>query len=214
LLQEKKIKVVQSSINLQKFYPKDKTILKEKYEYSNNKVILYYGSMGKFKGPQVLISTLPQLVKEIPNLKLIVAPRYKQIDSIREQVRNLGLEKHVDFLVDDIIIEDYVNLADCVVLPYITMNGTEGNPSCMLEAMACRTPVVTSNFPELREIGEECVEFVEPNNIVNLTKKIINVLNTPEKEMIVKAQQRAQEFSIKKVGKNYLALYQQLISSN
>ena len=52
-------------------------------------------------------------------------------------------------------IEDYVALSDIVLLPYKTLEGTEANPSCVLESMAVKTVVVTSKLPELTAIAKD-----------------------------------------------------------
>lgn len=84
----------------------------------------------------------------------MIAPRYQNFEQQQKLVEQLNIKPMVEFILENIKIEDYVNFADVVVLPYRNFLGTEGNPSCLLEAMACKTPVVTTNLPELKEIIE------------------------------------------------------------
>ncbi len=212
----KKVQVVYSLIDMQKFSPQDpehKQQLKIKYGYDTKKVVFYYGALWEEKGVNVLLKSIPQLMKKIPETTFVFAPRYQNIREQQELIRELGVEDQIQWVMDNIPIEDYVNLADVVVLPYLNMNGTEGNPSCMLEAMACKTTVVTSNLPELTEIGEGSVLFAEPSDSGDLAKTISAALTMKSKEkqkMLEKAYAKSTEFDSKIIAQEFVKLYTHL----
>lgn len=201
----KKLHVIYSPINLEKFYPKNKNELKEKYGYSGKKVIFYYGSFHEHKG----IDNLLKAAQHLDNVFFLLSPRYKEIPKERKLVQELGIQNKVKFLVDDIIIEDYVNLADVIVLPYNSMIATEGNPSCMLEAMACKTPVITSNLSELKEIANNLVYMTTPKDIQSIVENIKIAINNPNTQMINKAYEKSLEFGSLKIANKMLELYSQ-----
>lgn len=215
LFGRKNIDVIYSPIDTTRFFPKDKQKLKKKYGYNNQKVVLYYGALWENKGVDILIDAIPHVVREIPNIKFLFLPRYMKIEAQQQHLQKLGMEKHVEFITHDVAIEDYVNLADVVVLPYRNLLGTEGNPSCLLEAMACKTAVVTTDLPELREIAYGSVLFAAPGDQVSLTENIIKSLSMPaaeKKEMLEKAYTKAQEFGHQKIAREFIQLYSSLLS--
>ena len=202
-----KIRVIRSHINVHRFIPKDKNELKEKYGFANKKIIFYYGSMWKLKGTDILMQALPKIIEKNEDTIFMFAPRNLPYAN----KYNVELDKYKDRVImikKNVKIEDYVAMADVVVLPYPSLVGTEGNPSCMLEAMACKTAVVTTNLPELKEIADGEVYFAKPNDVDSLVANILEAVENPSSEMIEKAYIKAQQFSVEKISKQYMELYQ------
>ena len=206
----KKYQLMYSSLDREKFLPLNKNALKKKYGWENKKVIMHYGAVSKNKGVEVLMNAIPILTKKIPNLKLIFLPRYKQITPQQELARRLGVEKQVAFITENVCIEEYVNLADVVVLPYLHLNGTEGNPSCLLEALACKTPVVTTKLPELEELFSQCTLMALPDDIPSLVKNIELALikNKGYVDRIEKGFQTAKIFDQRSIAQRFLKMYE------
>lgn len=205
-VQKKKVSVLPSVIDTQKFRPRNQGKLKKKYGYENKKIIFYYGALWKNKGFDLLLESLPRLHET--NFLLLCAPRYHQISEQQQRARQLGISNQVLFLTQDVAIEEYVAMADVVVLPYRSLAGTEGNPSCLLEAMASKTPVVTTDLPELREIAEGCILMAQPGDVASLVDQISQALQKYPTELMETAYQKSQEFSVERVSKQVLELYQ------
>ena len=204
-----KIKVIYSFIDLHKFFPQDKEQLKIIYGYKNKKIIFHYGSMWEIKGTDYLINSLPFIIKHVSNVRVILAPRNQEqaLEKYMPLIKKLKLEHHVEFVLHDLKIEDYVNLADVVVLPYPHLEGTEGNPSCLLEALACKTPVVSTALPELKELFSDCAVLVEPKNAQALARAVVSVLHG-DSLMIKKGLETVKEFSIENIAAQFLSFYQ------
>jgi len=138
--------------------------------------------MTELKGISYLINSMDEVRKQKPNVKLLIIPSSPGISSYRryiKQIKRKKLGKWIKIIGKKVKIEDYVNLADAVVLPYPHLISTEGNPSCLLESMACKTPVVTTNLPELIEIvkpGQD-VLMAKPKDSSSLAKNIIKLLD-------------------------------------
>lgn len=206
---KKKISVIHSPLNTTKFFPQDKEKLKQKYGYANQKIVMHYGAVWENKGANNLIKSIPQIARNNPKILFLFLPRYKNIEKQLQLVKEYQVEKYVQFITEDVNIEDYVNLADVIALPYINLLGTEGNPSCLLEAMACKTPVVTTNLPELKEIADGCIFFAKPGDIDSLAETILTALENPNKQMIEKAYKQSQIFNVEKTAKEFEELYKQ-----
>lgn len=203
-----KLKVIHSPLDVAKFQPKNKIKMKIRYNYSHRKILFYYGALWPGKGVEIAIQALSHLIPRFPSIKLILAPRYPPSSAQKELIKKLKVGDYVDFVIEPPRIEEYVSLADVVVLPYLNLQGTEGNPSCLLEVMACKTAVVTSDLPELREIAEGCVQFSIPGDVFSLSQEITEALIDPKTTMIEKAFQVSQDFDVKKIAQEFLELYE------
>ncbi|MBT4804646.1 glycosyltransferase family 4 protein [Candidatus Woesearchaeota archaeon] len=207
-----KIRVVRSFIDHNKFMPLKRLSLKRKYGYEGNKIILYYGALWEIKGSNILIKAIPKILEEHEKNIFICIPRnFTYSLKYKSYLEMKGFARQINFIAEEVKIEDYVAMADLVILPYPHLEGTEGNPSCLLEAMACKTPVVTTDLPELREIADGCVFMAKPGNVESLQETIIYALKNPDLEMVEKAYQKSQEFSVEKITQQFIELYEELL---
>ena len=220
---EKKIKIIFSPINTLKFRPRDREALKKKHGYEGKKIILYYGAIREEKGVDCLIHAAP-LVLEKRNkndVLFIFAIRSNAVEKKEKYLamaRSLGCEKYINITLEDLPIEEYVSMADMVVLAYPTLIGTEGNPSCLLESMAAKTPVVTTDLPELREIVEHEKEVLmaKPGDAQSVAAEIRRLLQNPalSKKLTENAYPKSKQFDSKIIGRQFLDLYQDLLNTN
>ena len=205
-----KIRLIHSYIDLNKFKPLNKMKLKEKYCPKNKKVLLYYGALFENKGVRYLLKALPKIIESNPNTLLILAPRHKIPLNYRELISNQKIKNNIRIMME-INVPEIVNCSDLVVLPYTDLIGTEGNPSCLLEAVACRTPVLTTNQPELKEIFDENEVFYVPSKDADsLAQKINFILKNKSiaRNLSKKAHKKIKDFDIKIAADKFLQLYQ------
>ncbi len=218
-----KINVVRSNIDEQKFFKMskcEKQSLRNKHGFSDSKAVLYYGPIVERKGINYLLTAFSQIEKEVRNCKLILA--YKDaviidthLHNVKKYASSLGINpSNLFFVAPGVKIEDYVNFADVVVLSYPELIGTEGNPSCVLESMACGTPVVTSDLPELREfLTDDEVYFAEPKNPESIAEKIIEVFENRglREKKIKNSLEKVKDFYTEKIADEHLKLYEDLL---
>lgn len=204
-----KIKIIHSFIDLKRFFPQNKEELKAKYGYEDKRVLFHYGSMWEIKGTDYLLKSLPLLIQECPNLLLLLAPRNKEqaLKKYLPLIQELKIEKYAKWILDKIKVEDYVNLADAVVLPYPHLEGTEGNPSCFLEALACGTPVVSTDLPELKEVFSDCATLVKPEDTEQLAQALITSLKSNNPIKIANGLKKVKEFDLNKITDQFLTVY-------
>jgi glycosyltransferase involved in cell wall biosynthesis len=209
-VKKNKIKRINSHIDLEKFKPLNKKEIKKRYAY-DQKIVFYYGGMWAIKGIDYLINAIPSITVNNPGVKFLFAPRNKEaIEQYSKVMQGKGIT-NFEFIMEGEIV-DHVNLADVVVMPYPHLEGTEANPSCILESLACGTPVVTTNLPELKEVFEDSVIFAEPRDSESLAEQINFVLNNDVSPMIEKGLKKVQEFDVKKVTKEFLEIYNQFLN--
>ncbi len=207
-VKKEKIHVIRSHIDTTKFVPLNKEDLKAKYDFFGKKIIFYYGSTYYKKGLLNLIQG-----SSFINAQIIIAPRdhpdQEFFDSIKDR-------PNIKVITGDINVVEYVNLADIIVLPYLNLTATEGNPSCLLEAMACKTPLVTTDLPELREIvePEKDVLMAKPGDVKSLAFQINRLLKNPQlgRKIAENAYSKSRQFDTKIITKQFLDLYKRLLS--
>ncbi|HEY5649620.1 MAG TPA: glycosyltransferase family 4 protein [Nitrospiria bacterium] len=94
----------------------------------------------KHRRHNMVISIIGRLIKNYPNLKLLLVGRGEHQEAIEEMVRNKGLDRHVIFAGyrDEDLPQVYAAM-DILVFPKA---GSDGSCRAVLEAMAVGRPVV------------------------------------------------------------------------
>ncbi len=209
-----KLRVVRSNINRDRFKPRDRNTLKQKHGYEGKNVVLYYGAIRKEKGVDSLLEAIPHIRKQIPNVEFIFAIRSRATekrDLYLQKAAQLQCDDVVKIIIDDVPIEEFVSMADTVVLAYPTLVGTEGNPSCLLEAMASKTPVVTTELPELQEIvaKDKDVLMATPGDSQSVAQEVVRILTNQElrQSVIENAYRKSAQFDVKVISSQFLRLY-------
>jgi glycosyltransferase involved in cell wall biosynthesis len=107
-----------------------------------SKVILFVGNLIPRKRVESIISSLPDVAREVPGCILLVVGDGTARDSLQHLVAALGCGALVRFLgrVPSDKLALCYNAADVFVLPSIH----EGQPMVLLEAMASGLPIVTT----------------------------------------------------------------------
>jgi glycosyltransferase involved in cell wall biosynthesis len=178
----------------------------------NNPFVLTVGQISPRKNLQAVLEAFSTLKDEIPNLQLIaVGGNGWDIGKVEEQINTLGLKNRVYFLgyVSDELLRYLYRKALVFVYPSLF----EGFGLTVLEAMASKCPVITSNNSSLPEIAGDAAILINPNDITELSTNILYVYNNPEKraQMISDGFERAKFFSWDKAAKLTQKVYEKVI---
>jgi glycosyltransferase involved in cell wall biosynthesis len=129
---------------------------------------------------------------------------------IYRKVEELGLRQAVRFLgyVPDDDLPPLLNGALLFVYPSLY----EGFGLPPLEAMACGTPVVTSNTSSLPEVVGDAALTVDPYDVEGLTKAMEQLLTDQElqNEMRTRGLARAKLFSWERAARETLKVYEEV----
>ncbi|MBI2625245.1 MAG: glycosyltransferase family 4 protein [Candidatus Nealsonbacteria bacterium] len=172
---EGKIEVIYNAIEKSSTFPIPK--FEAKKEIGEEKsIILSVGRLSSWKGFEALIEIMPSLIKENPNLKLIIVGSGEEKQRLELKIRELKIENSVKLagLVHHQNIPLYFKAADVFVLN----SEYEGLSHTILEAMQFGVPVVCSNKggnPELVESGHNGF-LAEYNNKDQLKEAILKIL--------------------------------------
>lgn len=90
----------------------------------------------------------------------------------------------------------------------------EGFGLPILEAMACGTPVITSNVSSMPEVGGDAAEYVNPEDEKGIAGKVKEVMekNGKKEEMIKKGLQQAKKFSWHKCAAETVKVYREVLN--
>ena len=96
-------------------------------------------------GQRYLIEAMADVVREHPGTHLVVCGTGALLPELQAAARGAGVERHVTFtgLIDNALVARYCAAADLFVLPSLL----EALPTVAVEALACGTPVISSDNP-------------------------------------------------------------------
>jgi glycosyltransferase involved in cell wall biosynthesis len=174
---------------------------------------LMVGSLIERKGLPVLLEALGPLLDL--NWKLLVAGEGEDRARFEQLADSLGLRERIDFLgfQSDSSIEKLLSAGDVLVLPSFM----EAMPYVILEAMACRLPVVASNIygiPEVVVDGKTAC-LVEPGQVEPLRRRLKEMISFPSAREAVGRRGRERfeaVFTIEKQIESIQAIYYELLS--
>jgi phosphatidyl-myo-inositol dimannoside synthase len=145
-LDSNKVKLLPCAVNGNNFTPGTKsTALLERYGLIEAKVLVTVARLWSgdiYKGVDVTIQALPQIVEVFPEVKYLVIGRGDDQPRLAKLAQNLGVGHRVifaGFVPTEELVEHY-RLADAYVMP-----SAEGFGIVYLEAMACGVPVVSGD---------------------------------------------------------------------
>lgn len=154
---------------------------------TDQQIILFFGSLVEYKGPDVLLKAFKLVKKEFSSVKLIFAGRGHMISQLKTMTKQMDLEEDVIFtgFVEDGNKPVYYKSADIFCLPSTTMAESFGIVN--LEAMAAGIPIVSSNLggiPDVVKHGENGL-LAKPYDVKMVAENLIKLLKDDEmrKEM-------------------------------
>jgi teichuronic acid biosynthesis glycosyltransferase TuaC len=139
---------IPNGINQSHFFPEDQTTARTRLGLEiDAKIIISVGSLIPLKGHDRVVTLMPDLIRQHPNLLLLIVGGATGFGDTQSQIEalvtSLKLEKHVR-LIGKVNPEDlrwYLSAADLFALA----TSNEGWPNAVMEAIACGLPIVTTN---------------------------------------------------------------------
>ncbi len=174
-------------------------------------ILLCTGELNKNKNQGILIKTVAQITKEIPDIKLLLAGKGPMKKNLEELVHNLGLSENVVFLGYRTDLPKFVNICDIAVSASIR----EGLPLTIMEAIFCGKPVVASLNRGHCELVSNGVTgyLVEPRDADGFASRILELKNNPllMKEMGEKARDTAGIYKSENVLRELKEVYKMVL---
>lgn len=179
----------------------------QKEDRRYEKQIIFAGRLSKEKG----IKTLIEIGKKLPNdIHLIIVgegPEEEAVRQIESQIKNidyLGSKTHEETI-------SLIKGSDILIQPSLS----EGISTTLLEAMACKTSIITSKIGGNLELIQDGISGVllNPTNSEMFIKKISELISNDSQKTVFsnKAYDIVKEYDWTRIGKKYLELYESLL---
>lgn len=210
---EEKITVIYEGVS-DKFVPmgdKDLIFSVLKRYGIKKKYILFVGRIEPRKNITGLLKAFDYIKKRgHNNLCLVIVGNQDKIFQEKElfdKIKEMQLDSDIVFTggVSENDLTILYNGAEVLVYPAFA----EGFGLPVLEAMACGTPVITSNTTSLPEVAGEAAIFVNPYSYEEIGESLNRLLSNQglRKELSAKGLERARKFSWENAAKNTIEVY-------
>ncbi len=194
-----KVEVISNVIDERFLAPPDEErmdLIRQRYQL-DHPFLLYVGNVKPHKNLERLIDAFGRVrASGLDELRLvIIGDELSRYPALRQAVHRHRLDKHVRFLgfqPHDRLVAFY-RLARAFVFPSLY----EGFGLPPLEAMACGTPVVTSNVSSLPEVAGGAALLVDPYDPASIADGICRAVSdeTLRQQLTGRGLARAREFS-------------------
>ncbi len=134
--------------NIEIMYP-GVEIKPAKVKKTSTPTVLYLGRLREYKGVDTAIHAIHKLKEKYTNIKLIIAGSGEHEKTLKAQVNQLGLQKHVVFKGN--VTEKTKAQLFTKSWIAVQLSMVEGWGITVIEANMCETPVVATNVPGLKE---------------------------------------------------------------
>jgi len=170
--------------------------------------ILHLG--GAYKKNALRIIEALSLLK-LKGYKLIIGGR--QPEFVKQSVYKWGVENKVVF-TGFIAREDLPYFySGAAVFVFPSLHESFGFP--IIEAMACGTPVITSNIYSMPEVAGDAAVLVNPYDVDEIAEAISELLSNQQKResLIQKGLERAKQFTWEKSAREHLEVYKRVVQT-
>lgn len=141
---------------------------------------------------------LPLLIADIKDEVLNSLLKEQNIEHIRPFITSPGYVSNTDlpYLYSGAFAFLYTSLRESFGIP-------------LLEAMACGTPVITSNTSSMPEVGGKNALLTDPTNAQDIAEKLISLEKDSSlyNEQVIYGLERVKFFSWKKTAQDLLSIY-------
>lgn len=218
-----KIRTIHSAVDTDKFQPRKiaENRLSDRPDelrqrFSMPQTALVIGVVAQLierKGHRYLFDSLPALVQEFPELRVVVLGKGPEEQSLKQYVASLKLEDTVVFAGFQADIENLIPSMDLVVHPALK----EGLGVALLQSSACGVPMVACGVGGIPEIVQHNKNgyIVPPADTNALKAAIQKLLSDPDIYQQFSQQGRVialNEFSIQSMVSGNYSLYQQVMA--
>ncbi len=186
--------------------------VKEKH-FLPSKYFLYVGGADFRKNVIRLVNAFGKIASSVEEDLVLVGQWYPQwISTLHHQLQSLGIRQRVHFLsfVETQDLACLYTLTTALLFPSLY----EGFGLPVLEAFSCQTPVLCSNNSSLKEIADGCAVLVDPYQEDDIAQGIVKIAQDEKlrQELSVKGYDRSIEFSIDKMTKETIEVYNKVLN--
>lgn len=214
-LEESDVNVIPNGIDPEDLRPMDNLDeLRSAFAAPDEKLVLLVGRLVYEKGFQVALEALPTLIKNVGNVRFLIAGSGTHEEELKAQAESLGLMEYGTFVgwIGDDVLHSLYKIADLTVVPSIY----EPFGLVALEAMASGCPCIVADTGGLREVvpTEKVGLRFQSRDPESLARMAERVLTDPElrDRLVAEASDHVLSFDWVDVARTTLELYEDAVS--
>ena len=184
--------------------------LKNHLGYENERIVLCTGELNANKNQITAIRAMPEVVRRIPDAKLLLAGNGPMEQQLRDEIAKLEMEQSVELIGYHTDLEKYVQAAELIV----SCSKREGMPLNIVEGMLCGKAVVASINRGHKELVEDGVTgyLLPAGDTAAFSEKLFSLLRDPElaHKMGEAGREKATAYTDKSVYRELESIYRTL----
>ncbi|NWG01487.1 MAG: glycosyltransferase family 4 protein [Syntrophaceae bacterium] len=168
----------------------------------------------KYRRTDVFLKAVKIIVREFPNIKVLLVGRSSQIEqSVIQPIQQFGIERWV--VLGGYQTNDYLDTLACMDIFVFLMAGSDGTARALREAMAMGKPVIVANRGMLPELVEDGISGLVVNDTPEeLANAALLLLRHPEvRETLGRSayEKAHQDFQLERQAEAVERFYQEMI---
>lgn len=172
-----------------------------------DKQVIFAGRLSKEKG----ILNLLEIAKKLPSdIHLLILGSGPEENEVRETTKSRSNIHYLGYQPKEKTIS-LIRGSDVLIQPSIM----EGVSTTLLEAMACKTPIIATSVGGNMELLEHDKSgiLIQPDSYQQILEKLLDLVSNKEKAMMLseEAFRQVQKYDWSRVGNLYLNIYESLL---
>ncbi|MBN1348786.1 glycosyltransferase family 4 protein [candidate division KSB1 bacterium] len=202
--------------DVSRFRPTDGSHIRQRYKLDGF-TIGYIGRIENEKGIFLLLDAIANIKQDIT---LLVAGTGSAKQKMLEMAEKYRLGKKFRYVgyISHSELPAFYSALDCIVVPTITMNRCkEQFGRVLVEAMACKTPVIGSTSGAIPSVVGNAGLVFRENDVDDLVQKIVLLANNVElrQRYSQAGKQRVHQcFSLQKFSERCLEIYHEVLATS
>lgn len=168
-------------------------------------VFLMAGRLSKQKNQLIAIEAFKMIVKDNSWVKLIILGEGEERETLERYIKDNGLSSRI-FLPGNVNnVEEYMARADAFLLS----SDYEGLPLVLLEAMAAKLPIISTDVGGVKDIVGECAILTRPRNVEELANAMKEIMTNADLRVVnsERAFTNVQQYDSSSIAQQYKELY-------
>lgn len=175
-------------------------------------VVLNVAALVPHKGQRYLIDAFADVLRVLPEARLVILGQGELRPALEKQVRELSLERHV--LLPGFRTDVLALMKTCDV--FVLSSTMEGLGTSLLDAMACSRPIVASSTGGIPEVvlHEETGLLVPPKDPDALADALVTLLRDEERALRLATagyERVRKRFSVDRMVQDTVRVYEDVI---
>jgi len=205
------IEVIPNFVDSRVFHPMEMNTLRGKFAPKGEKLLIHASNFRKVKNVGAVVDVFAEVKRSLPSRLLLVGDG-PEMGGVRDQVDQAGLAGSVEFIGQVDNLEDFLPVADLLLLPSLH----ESFGLVALEAMACGVIPLATNRGGAGEFIQDGINGIlrDPHDIAGMAAAVVRILGDEalRQEMAEEGRRdAAADFGASCVVKQYLDLYDRLL---